>query len=253
MSDARNSILTAIRAAQADHRSGSLMLETDRIAAESERLRRRVAGTRPDRLGGGPEEAFLERLVSPAVAATAERVGTLGEFPAAVRRYLAAQGLGASVSLQPHPHLLALDWSRIECHGHIGHDEPVAVGLALGAIAETGTLVFHSGPTSPTLFAFLPIHHIVAVEARNIWGWLEDYADAVAAQAPPRNVNLITGASGTTDIEGTLVRGAHGPNRLHIVLIGGTPRGPEAEGAPSRSTVSDTPARPTARTILETE
>ena len=74
-------------------------------------------------------------------------------------------------------------------------------------------------PTSPTLFAFLPVHHIVAVEASRVWPWLEDYVAAYAGQAQPRNVNLITGASGTTDIEGTLVHGAHGPGFLHVVLI----------------------------------
>ena len=35
----------------------------------------------------------------------------------------------------------------------------------------------------------------------------------------PLNVNLITGASGTTDIEGSYVRGAHGPSFLHVVLL----------------------------------
>jgi L-lactate dehydrogenase complex protein LldG len=36
---------------------------------------------------------------------------------------------------------------------------------------------------------------------------------------PPRNLNLITGASGTTDIEGSYVRGAHGPRFLHVILV----------------------------------
>jgi len=220
MSDARNTILSAISAALERRRGGSPPAEEATIAAEAERLRARADATRPDRLRGGPETAFLERLVSAAVAASAERVTKLSELPAAVRRYLTAQGLASSVALQPHPDLLALDWSGIEIHGQIGIDEPVAVGLAVGAIAETGTLVFHSGPTSPTLFAFLPMHHIVAIEARRIWNWLEDYAEAIAGCAQPRNVNLITGPSGTTDIEGTLVRGAHGPGRVHVVLVG---------------------------------
>jgi L-lactate dehydrogenase complex protein LldG len=34
-------------------------------------------------------------------------------------------------------------------------------------------------------------------------------------------VNFVTGASGTTDIEGALVKGAHGPGWLHVVLVGG--------------------------------
>jgi L-lactate dehydrogenase complex protein LldG len=221
MSDARSTILTAIGAALERRRGGAPVADETTIAADARRLRARADATRPDRLRGGSENAFLERLVSPAVAASAERVANLGEFPAAVRRYLTAQGLARSVALQPHPDLLALDWSGIETHGQIGIDEPVAVGLAVGAIAETGTLVFHSGPTSPTLFAFLPAHHIVAVEASRIWSWLENYADNFAGCAQPRNVNLVTGASGTTDIEGTLVHGAHGPGRLHVVLVGG--------------------------------
>jgi L-lactate dehydrogenase complex protein LldG len=220
MSDARSTILSAVSSALERRRGGSPAAEEATIAAEAERLRARADATRPDRLRGGPETAFLERSVSAAVAASAERVATLAEFPAAVRRYLTAKGLASSVAMQPHPDLLALDWPQIETHGQIHIDEPVAVGLALGAIAETGTLVFHSGPTSPTLFAFLPAHHIVAVEARRIWSWLEDYADAIAGRAQPRNVNLITGPSGTTDIEGTLVRGAHGPGWLHVVLVG---------------------------------
>ena len=49
---------------------------------------------------------------------------------------------------------------------------------------------------------------------------MEDYAASVQGEAAPRNVNLITGASGTTDIEGVLTRGAHGPRKLHIVIYG---------------------------------
>ena len=49
--------------------------------------------------------------------------------------------------------------------------------------------------------------------------YLDDYAAATAGQRPPRNVNIITGASGTTDIEGSLVLGAHGPRYLHVVVV----------------------------------
>jgi L-lactate dehydrogenase complex protein LldG len=35
----------------------------------------------------------------------------------------------------------------------------------------------------------------------------------------PRNVNWITGPSRTADIEQTLLLGAHGPQRLHIVIV----------------------------------
>ncbi len=35
----------------------------------------------------------------------------------------------------------------------------------------------------------------------------------------PRTVNLVTGPSRSADIEQTLILGAHGPRRLHIVVV----------------------------------
>ena len=100
----------------------------------------------------------------------------------------------------------------------------MGIGLARWGIAETGSLVFHSGPDTPILLAFLPLHHIVAVRAGSIVAHLEDYAALAARAGPaPRNAILITGASGTTDIEGSYVRGAHGPGFLHVVLFGDLP------------------------------
>jgi L-lactate dehydrogenase complex protein LldG len=36
----------------------------------------------------------------------------------------------------------------------------------------------------------------------------------------PRTVNLITGPSRSADIEQTLILGAHGPRRLHVIVVG---------------------------------
>jgi L-lactate dehydrogenase complex protein LldG len=62
-----------------------------------------------------------------------------------------------------------------------------------------------------------PLHHIVALRASTIVAYLEDYATQSCPS--PRNANIITGASGTTDIEGSYVCGAHGPSFLHILRI----------------------------------
>jgi L-lactate dehydrogenase complex protein LldG len=99
-------------------------------------------------------------------------------------------------------------------------DDEVSVTAAYAGIAETGTLLLHSGPASPTTLNFLPDNHIVVLRASQIVGAYEDAWDRLrAAGALPRTVNMITGPSRTGDIEQTIMLGAHGPRRLHIVLV----------------------------------
>ena len=99
-------------------------------------------------------------------------------------------------------------------------DEQVFVAEALWGVAETGTVVIHSAADQPILSNFLCASQIIVVNARNVLAHLDDYATAEQGRAVPRNACLITGASGTTDIEGSLVKGAHGPRELHIVIVG---------------------------------
>lgn len=212
MSGARTTILAAVRAGLGgrDNDAAAIAEEARALLAEPELIRPALAD--PDLVN-----AFGARASAPAVGMTVERVAALRELPAAVGRYLERHGLPMSIALQPCPELRELDWAAFEVHATPAPDEPVGVALARWGIAETGSLVFHSGPGTLVLLAFLPLHHIVALRARTILPCLEDYA-ARAAPAP-RNANLITGASGTTDIEGSYVRGAHGPGYLHVVLI----------------------------------
>jgi L-lactate dehydrogenase complex protein LldG len=208
--NARDAILAAV---------GGASPRAAEIKREAAALLDRVSGLRPDRVTGDPAEAFLARVVGPAIGATAIRVPALSGVPRAVRAYLDAHGLQASVALQPHPKLKALDWSSLDTHGAIAVDEAASVLIAPYAVAETGSLVFRSGPEMPVLFAFLPLHCLVVVEAASVVAWLEDCAAIEAARPAPRNLNLVTGASGTTDIEGALVRGAHGPANLHVIFV----------------------------------
>ncbi len=82
--------------------------------------------------------------------------------------------------------------------------------------------MLHSGPQTPTTLNFLPENHVVVVRASQVVGAYEEVWDRLRAANPaalPRTVNMITGPSRTGDIELRLELGAHGPRRLHIVLI----------------------------------
>ncbi len=98
--------------------------------------------------------------------------------------------------------------------------DSVGVTASFAAIAETGTLMLVSGPESPTRNNFLPETHVVVLRAGDIVGTYEEAWERLrAARAMPRIVNFITGPSRTGDIAQKLELGAHGPKRLHIVLV----------------------------------
>jgi L-lactate dehydrogenase complex protein LldG len=218
---ARDAMLAAIR------RSLPRPAEPAAIAADALALALESGRSRPLLPEGDRADAFAARLVSArVVGASVERIASLADVPAAVRRYCGVHGLAPALVVQPNPALQKLDWTGFEVRVEIGRDETLAVARARWAIAETGTFVFHSGPESPTLLSFLPLHHICIVERARILGYLEDYALAEKDAPAPRSVNLVTGASGTSDIEGRLVRGAHGPGFLHALIVDGPPDAP---------------------------
>ncbi len=113
-----------------------------------------------------------------------------------------------------------------------GRAEPrdaVSLTPCLAAIAETGTLMLVSGADTPTTLNFLPDTHIVVVHAGQIVAGYEDAWEIVGKRRQegrrrpgwrwPRTVNLITSPSKKGDIEQRIQLGAHGPRRLHVVLV----------------------------------
>lgn len=162
-------------------------------------------------------ESFAAALALPGVAATLDRVETLVGVPDAVRRYFAAAGEPARLYLPPDPLLARLDWSGVAIDPICSVDGGAALAVATAAVAETGTLVLDTAPSAPMLPNFLALHHLVLVRRETLVAHLEDIPPPAAW---PRARYWITGVSGTTDIEGQYVRGAHGPRFLHVVLAG---------------------------------
>ncbi len=177
------------------------------------------------------QQVTLFRKEAEKVNASIVSVSSYDDIPAIVSAYLRQHQLPAQIKIAPDPRLKSLDWtastSLMVNDGRADGDDPVSVSHAIGGVAETGTLVMTSGPESPTSLNFLPLDHIVVVRADDIAGDYEALWDRIRQTAAdqgtpgklPRTVNWITGPSRTADIEQTLSLGAHGPQRLHIIMI----------------------------------
>ncbi len=225
MSAARDAILGRIRAALGPAAGATDAALAARLAAHP----RHLVPARAQGLDRAQLAALFAALAA-AAAATVARVAQAADVPAAVAQYLAAHNLPARVVMTPDPRLDRLPWPSVPMlairRGVAAADDAVGVTAAFAGIAETGTLMLISGPDSPTSNNFLPETHIVVLTAAQIVGAYEDAWDRLRAAradadglAMPRTVNLVTGPSRTGDIAQRLELGAHGPRRLHIVLV----------------------------------
>lgn len=91
--------------------------------------------------------------------------------------------------------------------------------VAMGAIAETGSLILWPTPAEPRLISLVPGIHFVLLDVNTIYA---DLHDAMLAQGwssrMPTNALLVCGPSKTADIQQTLAYGAHGPKELVVLL-----------------------------------
>ena len=159
-----------------------------------------------------------------ASSASIAEVAELSEVPTAVVRYLDAQGLTRTAAVWET--LRSLPWNAAgvaaEFRAATG-DDAVGITGIFCAIAETGTLVVHSGPDTAATTSLLPETHIAVVPVSRIVPGMEEALALLMLErgALPRSVNLISGPSRTGDIEQTIVLGAHGPSRVHLILVDG--------------------------------
>ena len=203
--------------------------EGERRAAVAERLRQHPRGVIPARGQLPPAERvkLFARMVE-AANGSAEILNSADQVPAAVAALLRRHNLPMQVRRGNDPRLAALPWDKerqldVSVGASDGH-QLVSVGHAFAGVAETGTLVMTSGTDNPTTLNFLPDTHIVVVDARDIAGDYEavwqHVREVFGVDALPRAINLITGPSRSADIAQILILGAHGPRRLHVLVVG---------------------------------
>lgn len=201
--------------------------EATRRGIVAERLERAPKGTLPARgqVSGEERIALFKTMVETALATLAE-VGSHADVPGAIAEFLRNHNLPATIRLGDDKRLTGMPWDGTSLEVSRGRSEGAdlnAVSHAFGGIAESGTLAMVSGPDNPSTLNFLPDNHIVVVQAKDIHGDYETLWSKVryayGKGGMPRTVNWITGPSRSGDIEQTLLLGAHGPRRLHVLLV----------------------------------
>lgn len=229
---ARDDILGSIRKSL-----GRDALGGEEAAQLHQRLGRPQRNLIPDRTAGRDTAGLTALFVDKAreFACTVDEVDGLDAVPEAVRAYLSRENLPARLIQAPalgEDADGALDWSTTPTlevkTGTSDGSEDTSVTPVFAAVAETGTLMLTSDAATPTGLNFLPENHIAVVRRSQVVGPLEDaWSRFRAARAKaegdgftmPRTVNLITGPSRTGDIEQKIQMGAHGPRRLHVIIV----------------------------------
>jgi L-lactate dehydrogenase complex protein LldG len=225
---ARDEIFARIRTAL-----GRGPLPDDTAAALEQRVAAHLRNLVPQRATALDHAGRLALFVAMAeeVQATVARVAASAAVPDEVARYLSSENLPAELVMAPDPDLAQIPWAnrpllRIR-HGRAEAGDAVSLTPCLAAVAETGTLMLVSGRETPTTLNFLPDTHVVLLRVDQVVASYEDGWDLVRARAGlegdpaalPRTINFITGPSRTGDIEQRIQLGAHGPRRLHIILV----------------------------------
>jgi L-lactate dehydrogenase complex protein LldG len=220
---ARDDIFAAVRASL--RVTGA---EAPRRAAVEARLAATPIGVVPQRGQGAPAERLATfKAEATRVRASVADVASAADVPAEIARFLRENNLPATLRHGDDARLVAMPWAATTLEisrGPSEGDDVNAVSAAFAAVAETGTLALLSGPDNPATLTFLPENHFVVVFAADVVGDPESVVAKLrkvyGAGAMPRTVNFVTGPSRSADIEQTLLLGAHGPRRLHIVIVG---------------------------------
>lgn len=202
------------------------MTARDRILTRIRRTTEGQSAPEPQRLkpaiaqceGSDAVTQFIHQ--AEAINATTARIASLDDLPKALAEQLRNRNLPAAIRTGNDP-AFDRDWGTVERSTGPGRiAEPATLTHAHLGVAETGQLVFASGPENPVTLNFLGETHFAVVNASDIVGGFEDlWAEWRKRGLDPRTVNLIAGPSRSADIGQTLQLGAHGPVALHIFVV----------------------------------
>jgi len=194
--------------------------EEQELIAVSEYLNVHPSGPLPEGEWGDLTERFKAR--AKALGSTVDEVASMAEIPDAIRRYLDANALPNAVVCWPEFEMLPWRNAGIAFNVRPVEDkDPIGITGAFCAIAETGTLMLLSNAATRAITSLLPETHIAILNTARICKGMEEAWNLLRVERGkvPRAVNFISGPSRTADIEQTIVIGAHGPFRVHVILV----------------------------------
>ena len=160
--------------------------------------------------------------------ATVTRVASAEAVPAAVAGFLAQHNLPATLVRAPEAQLDTVPWQSqptltLEARQGRGAGMRCRSPRPSARSPKPAPWFWSPAPTVRRRSIFLPENHIVILWADRISGDYESQWSRLRERygkgALPRTVNLVTGPSRSADIEQTIQLGAHGPRRLHIVIV----------------------------------
>jgi L-lactate dehydrogenase complex protein LldG len=205
--------------------SGEDLLRRERVEARLQKHPRNLIPVRGQKLAAARLELFTQMLEMAKASFTI--LDRSEDIPAEVAAYLRARNLLHAIRHGDDARLVLVPWAKEAAlevsRGASDGAQLASVSYAFGGVAETGTLVMLSGEDNPTTLNFLPDHHLVVIDERDIAGDYESVWDRIrecfGEHKMPRVVNWITGPSRSGDIEQTHLLGAHGPRSLHVLIV----------------------------------
>ncbi|MCP4925087.1 MAG: hypothetical protein GY916_03995 [Gammaproteobacteria bacterium] len=211
---ARDEIMTAIR-------SGS----ASQVAQAGPEL---VPAGGSEKLCGNDRETLINDFQRYAAqeAATSERLAGVNDIPPAIARYLQQQELPLQVIAAGEIFPGGVDWSlaaELEIINRpIRPDGDTVVTGCYAGLAEAGAVVTVSSASFANELQFLAATHIVVVPVERILAGYDELwlvASKEFAAGMPRSMNWIVGPSRTADLGVPSKLGAHGPARVHLLVV----------------------------------
>ena len=221
----RDKILSTIRQSlNSDQKD--LSSNDERKQAAERRIKSHPRGIIPDRSSKHKLLTLFRKKVE-ASEASYSKVKSYVDAGTEIQQYLRQHNLPQRIRMGKDKRFKKLKWGKgnspqIQTGPSDGQDL-VCLSRAQGGVSETGTLVLTSGPDNPTSLNFLPETHIILVNKKDLQENYEDSWKALRRRFGKGKLQMTlmitTGPSRSSSAPPATILGAHGPLRLHVIVV----------------------------------